>query len=361
LRRQSCDADDEGERRLTVIQTIDQSQVNHAVQNKTGTPRTGTSIAAAPTEKYVNYRIEVETALAGKLGARERRRLEHLLGLMDRARFIEVNGVVHHYQDIGPIDGEPLVLIHGWDCSSYWWHHIIDPLVESGYRVINYDLKGHGFSAADPSEDYTVSGFSADLDQLANLLDLDAHHVAAFSLGAFVGLHYAATYRDRVRSLVFFNFSMLEYSKAASTVLPGVLDTVFNRVLRPIERLGLWWIPYIYALIVLSKNTAPINDVKLATLSLRCCDPQAVRVSAKELSRRDVLQAVATQMGQVDQPTLLVAGAGDPIMRPNGGRKLMQHALNGTYLEVPKCGHLILFELPEQVVQILRLFLRGIR
>jgi pimeloyl-ACP methyl ester carboxylesterase len=48
-------------------------------------------------------------------------------------------------------------------------------------------------------------------------------------------------------------------------------------------------------------------------------------------------------------------------MRPASGRKLMALAKNGTYLEVPKCGHLILFELPEQVVQILRLFLRGVR
>jgi pimeloyl-ACP methyl ester carboxylesterase len=63
----------------------------------------------------------------------------------------------------------------------------------------------------------------------------------------------------------------------------------------------------------------------------------------------------------VQQPTLLVAGAGDPVMRPADGRKLMSLAKHGTYLEVPKCGHLILFELPEQVTQILRLFLRGVR
>lgn len=39
----------------------------------------------------------------------------------------------------------------------------------------------------------------------------------------------------------------------------------------------------------------------------------------------------------------------------------MQLAPNGQYLEVPRCGHLILFELPEQVAQIMRLFLRGVR
>jgi pimeloyl-ACP methyl ester carboxylesterase len=313
------------------------------------------------TAKYHTYRAEVATRLAGKLSARERRRLEAEQHLMERARFIEVNGVVHHYIDVGPSDGEPLVLIHGWDCSSYWWHHVIDPLAAAGYRVICYDLKGHGFSDRDPREGYTVAGFSDDLRALGDALGLRAQHVAAFSLGAFVALHYAHTHPERVRSLVFFNFSLIAYNKLASAFIPGMLDTVFNKVLRPIERRGLWWIPYIYALAVLSKNTAPVSDVKLATLSLRCCDPRAVRVSAEELARREILEAVGEQMSQTAHPTLLVAGAGDPIMRPQGGRKLMELAPSGQYLEVPQCGHLILFELPEQVIQILRLFLRGVR
>jgi pimeloyl-ACP methyl ester carboxylesterase len=48
-------------------------------------------------------------------------------------------------------------------------------------------------------------------------------------------------------------------------------------------------------------------------------------------------------------------------MLPAGGRALIAQAHDGSYLEVPKCGHLILFELPDQVAQIVRLFLRGVR
>jgi len=320
-----------------------------------------TAPQVAPTAKYQAYRAEVAAKLGGKLGARERRRLEAQRELLGQARFVELNGVVHHYLDIGPPAGEPLMLVHGWDCSAYWWHHILAPLAAAGYRVICYDLKGHGFSDSDPRRDYTVAGFSADLHALGEALGLGPHHVAAFSLGAFVALRYADEHPQRVRSLAFFNFSQIAYSRAASALVPAMLDTVFNRVLRPIERRGLWWIPYVYARAVLAKNAAPIGDVKLATLGLRCCDPEAVRVSARELARRETLDAVPAQMGRIPHPTLLVAGAGDPIMRPAGGRRLMASARAGTYLEVPRCGHLILFELPEQVAQILRLFLKGIR
>ncbi len=314
-----------------------------------------------PTAKYTSYRAEVEAKLAGRLSQNARRRFDHELELLDRAKFIEINGVVHHYQDVGPPDGEPLILVHGWDCSALWWHRIVDPLADSGYRVISYDLKGHGFSDSDPACGYTIEGFSKDLQALGDALGLGPQHVASFSLGAFVALQYGATAPDRVRSLTFLNFSLMPYYPFASKYVPKLLDTVFNRLLRPIERLGLWWLPFIYARLVLAKNTPPVDDVKLGTLSLRCCDPEAIRVSSLEIARREVLDAVGEQIRMVTQPTLLVAGSGDPVMRPASGRKLMALAQNGTYLEVPKCGHLILFELPEQVAQILRLFLRGVR
>ncbi|MCG8347647.1 MAG: alpha/beta hydrolase [Chloroflexales bacterium] len=314
-----------------------------------------------PTAKYQTFLAEVENALAGKLSKRERQRRTTELALLKRARFIELNGVVHHYQDVGPLDGEPLILVHGWDCSSFWWHHIVEPLAAAGYRVILYDLKGHGFSDSDPQRNYTVEGFSADLKALGQALHLPAHHIAAFSLGAFVALHYAALASEQVRSLSFFNFSLLPYNKFASNLIPKVLDFVFNTVLRPIERRNWWLIPFVYARLVLAKHTPPVSDILLGTLSLRCCDPEAVRVSANQLSQKSILEAVPAQMATLTQPVLLVAGANDTIMRPSGGRKLIELAHNGIYFEIPKCGHLVLFELPEQVIQILRMYLQGVK
>lgn len=313
-----------------------------------------------PTSKYVTYLAEVQTALAGKLSKRERRRLEGDLRLLQRARFILLNGIVHHYQDVGPRDGEPVIMVHGWDCSAFWWHHIVDPLAEAGYRVIIYDLKGHGFSDSDPLGAYTVKSFSEELKTLSDALELGPHHVLAFSLGPAIALDYTDTWPERVKSLVFFNFGVLSNNRFEMAVLVRLLDVVFNKVLRPIERLGLWIIPYVYARLVLAKNTPLVSDVRLGTLSLRCCDPQAVRVSAQQLADPNVQDAIPRQMENLKQPVLLVAGEGDPVMLPERGRKLVGLAANGSFLKVPRCGHLILFELPELVVQILRMHLRAV-
>ncbi|NJP05999.1 MAG: alpha/beta hydrolase [Chloroflexaceae bacterium] len=318
-------------------------------------------VAAEPTGKYNAYLGAVQDALRGKPGRRERRRLEMEQRLLEPAQFMVLNGITHHYQDTGPRDGEPIVLVHGWDCSAFWWHHIVHPLAAQGYRVIIYDLKGHGFSDSDPEKQYTVESFSNDLLALADALELGPHHIAAFSLGAFVALHYAATYPEQVASLAFFNFSLLRYNRVASMILPRLLDAVFNGLLRPIARLQLWVIPFLYTRMVMAQNTPPVSDIKLGILSLICCDPEAVRISAKQLARRDILESVPQHMAQITQPTLLVAGDKDPIMQPKGAQELIAFADNGVYFEMPKCGHLILFELPRQVVQVLQIHLKTAR
>jgi pimeloyl-ACP methyl ester carboxylesterase len=250
----------------------------------------------APTVKYTTYLSEVEDALSGKLSRRERQRLEEVKGLLKHARFVKLNGITHHFQDFGPRDAEPVVLVHGWDCSALWWHHIVDPLVSAGYRVILYDLKGHGFSDPDPSNDYTVKAFSADLRALCETLALPSHHLFSFSLGAAISLDYAAHFPGRVSSLLFFNFGVLSNNRFEVAIVVRLLDFVFNKLLRPIERLGLWVIPYVYARLVLAKNTPLINDVRLGTLSLRCCDPAAVRVSAQQLADKGVQESIPRQL-----------------------------------------------------------------
>jgi pimeloyl-ACP methyl ester carboxylesterase len=317
------------------------------------------STAVAPTDKYSRYRAEVEARLAGTLRGRERRRLEAELPLLERARFVELDGLAHHYIEAGPPGGEPLILVHGLACSAYWWRRIVDPLARAGYRVIAYDLKGHGFSEDDPRGDYTAAAFSDELGALVAALGLGSHHVAACSLGSLVALRHAVDQPAEVRSLALFNFGLIGPVRLAA--LSATLDLLVNRVLRPIERRAPWWIPYLFAQTLLAKNAIPPSEMRLAAFALRCCDPAAVRAAARELARRELPEVIGEQMGSLGQPALLVAGAHDPIMHPQGARRLIAMAPNGQYLEVPRCGHLLPLELPEQVVSILRLFLRGAR
>ncbi|KAF9737830.1 hypothetical protein PMIN06_009002 [Paraphaeosphaeria minitans] len=50
-----------------------------------------------------------------------------------------------HVTDTAP----PILRIHCWCCNSHDWDFSIAPLAAT-YRVISFDLRGHGHSSAPP-------------------------------------------------------------------------------------------------------------------------------------------------------------------------------------------------------------------
>lgn len=72
---------------------------------------------------------------------------------------IDIDGLKIHYEESGPRDGVPVVLMHGWGCDHTTVRSIAASLNPS-MRVINVDLPGHGKSSEPPEvwgvEDFTV-------------------------------------------------------------------------------------------------------------------------------------------------------------------------------------------------------------
>ena len=108
---------------------------------------------------------------------------------------------VTHYEVVGPDTGRLVVLVHGFSVPYYIWDPTVRGLRDAGYRVLRYDLYGRGFSDR-PDVDYDAALYDGQLDAL-----LDSLHVTGpvdlvgLSFGGFVTAHYAASHRDRVRTL----------------------------------------------------------------------------------------------------------------------------------------------------------------
>ena len=103
----------------------------------------------------------------------------------------------------GPEDGPPLVLIHGLGLSSSLWQAHL-PALCARYRVLNYDLFGHGQSR--PAE--RPLNLSVFADQIAGLLEetvMGPAHLVGFSIGGMINRRVAMDHPDLVRSLVILN------------------------------------------------------------------------------------------------------------------------------------------------------------
>lgn len=110
---------------------------------------------------------------------------------------IEVNGSVYAYTSQG--SGEPLVLLHGFTGSSKTWRKFIPEWQESN-QVITIDLPGHGKTAA--TLEKTMMGFSKDLAQIFNVLQIEKAHLLGYSLGGRAALSFAMEYPSLISSLI---------------------------------------------------------------------------------------------------------------------------------------------------------------
>src|SRR5665648_1093682 len=79
-----------------------------------------------------------------------------------------VNNHTISYNDDGP-DGAPaIILIHGFPFNKSMWSKQVEVLIEN-YRVISYDIRGHGDSD-NGTDDFSIGLFTDDLLGLMDLL-----------------------------------------------------------------------------------------------------------------------------------------------------------------------------------------------
>lgn len=116
-------------------------------------------------------------------------------------RFATVNGVELHYVEWGDPEKPPLVLIHGIARFARTFDHLVPSFVDR-YRVIAYDLRGHGDSAWDPQARYLVEDHVGDLEGLVRTLGLRDLVVWGNSTGGRVAQVFAAKHPDLVTHLI---------------------------------------------------------------------------------------------------------------------------------------------------------------
>jgi pimeloyl-ACP methyl ester carboxylesterase len=116
-----------------------------------------------------------------------------------KSGFVDANGIRLHYLDWGGL-GPVLILIHGGLDNA----HIFDDLAPAfidRFRVIAYDLRGHGHS--DAREPFDTATRTQDLYGLMDNLGIAKAHLAGWSLGGNDITAMAGTHPERVDSIVY--------------------------------------------------------------------------------------------------------------------------------------------------------------
>ena len=137
-------------------------------------------------------------------------------------------GLQLHVREWGKADGPPILFIHGWSQNHLCWDKQYESALRDEFRLVAYDLRGHGMSEAPlgPGHYTDAKLWADDLAAIIGQLGLERPVLVGWSYGAFVICDYVRTYgQDRIAAVNFVEGAVKLGEAAFGTLIgPGFLD-----------------------------------------------------------------------------------------------------------------------------------------
>lgn len=232
---------------------------------------------------------------------------------------IEANGIEMGYDLAGPEGAPAVVLSHSVAASRRMWEPQMRLLSEH-YRVLRYDIRGHGESAVGEVE-YSRELLVADAAALLGALELPRVHFVGLSLGGVIAQGLALAYPETLRSLVLCD-TLTRAPEGFGPMWAERVDTVRREGMAALVELtvGRWFTaPFVAA--------AP--EMTWVRAMIAATPPEGYAGCIRTLVDLDLLD----RLGGIRLPTLVIVGADDPGT-PVAMAEDIRAAIPGARLEV---------------------------
>ncbi|AXV39136.1 alpha/beta fold hydrolase [Methanobacterium sp. BAmetb5] len=258
--------------------------------------------------------------------------------------FLKLENCDLYYQDAG--SGDPVVLVHGMGSDHTAWGGLV-PLLQTNYRALAVDLRGHGYSCKTPGP-YSLDLFATDLLKLLESLDIEKAHFLGHSLGGAVLLELALQHPEKMYSLTLI-------SSFAQVDPP--LEIILNKLLKILKEQGYEaffdaCLPLTYTPEFLEENQETFSLIKATTRQM---------VSLASLT--DTLQAclqidLKDSLNEIKVPALVIAGSEDTFTPSHHGIFIKNNLKQGKMATMEGVGHNLLVEQPGKTYSLLQDFLK---
>ena|SRR5215203_156727 len=144
-------------------------------------------------------------------------------------------GVGMEYVEHGPLDGLPVVFLHGVTDSWRSFERVL-PLLPPSIHGYAISARGHGDSSR-PVRGYLLSDMSTDLRAFMDAVGIERAVIVGHSMGAMVAQQFVVDHRDRVSGLVlmgafatlFQDPGLTDFYRSAIVPLADPIDAAFAR------------------------------------------------------------------------------------------------------------------------------------
>jgi pimeloyl-ACP methyl ester carboxylesterase len=268
------------------------------------------------------------------------------------------DGTMLHAEVFGADDGATLVLAHGWTEMLSYWTYVINALGGEGFRIVAYDLRGHGQSEPAAGGDYAMERFGEDLEAVLEACVPDGrravvagHSLGAMSVAAWAERHdaagrvYAAALLntgvgDLIAQQLLFPVPALAQAVNRTVAVHGFLGarTPLPHVSTPASHAAIRHIAF-------GPDASPAQ-VAFYERMLWACPPDARARIGIAMSEMDLYDALA----HLTVPTLVIAGEKDRLTPPSHAQRIAQMLPDLARLIVlPETGHMAPLERPTEV------------
>jgi pimeloyl-ACP methyl ester carboxylesterase len=192
------------------------------------------AMAVAAVELAVNARAEGTAAVTTQTNAPTSGGVPNSFGPLKQ---INAGVLTVGYAELGPADGAPVILLHGWPYDIHTYVDVAPLLAARGYRVIVPYLRGYGstlFRSDETMRNGQQSAVAADTVALMDALGIERATVAGCDWGARTANIVAALWPERCKAMVSVSGYLIGNQKLGMVPLPPKAELQ-------------WWYQYYFA------------------------------------------------------------------------------------------------------------------
>jgi 3-oxoadipate enol-lactonase len=261
-----------------------------------------------------------------------------------KKHFAQINGHRLGFHSIGAETAPAVVLSHALATQAEVWGYQL-PLLSRHFRVILYDVRGHGESEASGAS-YSLEELANDVVKLLDHLSIARAALVGLSLGGMIGQVLALTAPERLSAL-----ALCSTGSEANEAMQANLELRIEAVrLKSMDSqveptLARWFSPEFL-------QSAPRTTAWIANL-IRTTSPDGFIGCCRAIQKLNVTE----RLKQIKIPTLLIPGENDQSF-PTSVSEAMRKRIGDSSLEILRgAAHLGIVEQAHGFNEILLPFL----
>ena len=255
---------------------------------------------------------------------------------------IVANGISINYEVAG--SGKCIVLIHGMGDNLGAWYNQV-PVFSQRYRVLSYDVRGHGETEA-PEGEFSTDIWTEDLHGLLEAVGINKAYVLGYSMGGIVALNFALRYPEMVEALILANSGGARPPVMSEQEMREAMERR-RIILERVEKEGL--------AATMDESTAMMFSPGFPERNREAYERyKAVRLRNDPQNYLRLMRSMGTMfrgappdLSKIRCPTLIIGGEFDGLMGAEGA-KATQQAIAGSQLKIMLTGHASAIEQPEE-------------